>query len=228
MFGVKTDFSIEGKHMKLNDLTGRRFGRWTAIETAKGAEARSYVRWFCVCDCGNTKYVARGSLLNGESQSCGCLRREVKTKATTHRLSRTVEYSVWKNMMSRCNNPKNKAYSNYGERGVQVCERWHSFEAFLADMGKRPDGMTLERDDNNGNYSKENCRWASRQVQQSNTRRTVRITVNGVSRTQSEWAAISGVGRNTIAYRLKKGVPAELAVTVVPKLGRKLPKSSKQ
>jgi len=212
--------------VKLNDLSGRKFGRWTVLAVAKGADARPYVRWMCVCDCGNTKYVAKSSLLNGESQSCGCLRREVKTKATTHGLSRTVEYTVWKNMLSRCNNPKNKAYSNYGERGIQVCDSWQSFEVFLSDMGERPEGLTLERDDNNANYSKENCRWASRQDQQSNTRRTVRITANDVTRTLAEWASVTGLSCTTIAYRLRKGVSPELAVTLAPKVGRKLPRTT--
>ena len=213
--------------MKLKDLSGKRFGRWTAVEIATGQDARCYVRWKCRCDCGNIKFVARASLRNGESQSCGCLRKETHVPALkTHGLSRTVEYTTWKNMSSRCNDPKNKAYANYGERGIKVCDSWQSFEVFLSDMGKRPEGMTLERNDNNANYSKENCRWATRQEQNSNTRRTVHVTANDATLTLAEWASLSGIRYKTIAYRLSKGVPAEIAVTLAPKPGRKLPSTS--
>lgn len=210
--------------MKLKDLSGKRFGRWTVVEVATGPDARYYVRWKCRCDCGNIKFVARTSLQSGESKSCGCLRKETHVPALkTHGLSRTVEYVTWKNMISRCNDPKNKAYANYGERGIKVCDSWQSFEGFLSDMGLRPDGMTLERNDNNTNYTKENCRWATRQEQNNNTRRTTHVTVNGVTRTLAEWASLSGIRYETISYRLRKGVPAAIAVALAPKLGRKLP-----
>ncbi len=210
--------------MKLKDLSGERFGRWLVLEVATASDARSYVRWKCLCDCGNIKFVARTSLQSGDSQSCGCLRKDTHIpKLKTHGLSRTVEYVAWKNMMSRCNNPQDRAYANYGGRGIKVCESWYSFESFLADMGKRPEGMTLERDNNDANYSKENCRWASRQEQQRNTRRNVCVTVGGVARTISEWEAMSGLSRGTITYRLNQGCPADKAVTITPKPGRKLP-----
>ena len=211
--------------VKLRDLTGKRFGRWTALDVAIAHDVRTYVRWRCVCDCGTTKYVAGVSLVNGDSRSCGCMRGEqIKARRTTHGLSRSVEYSVWRNMHARCHDPKNKAYANYGGRGIRVCDRWGSFEAFLSDMGERPDGMTLERSDNELNYSMENCRWASRAEQQRNTRRTVLVTSQGSTRTLTEWAAVSGIKFSTLAYRLKQGVAVDDALSIKPKPGRRLPR----
>jgi len=118
-------------------------------------------------------------------------------------------------MRQRCENPRNRDYSRYGARGIIVCERWKDFEAFRDDMGERPAGATLERIDNDGPYSPENCRWATRKDQAQNTARSLRLTVDGVTRTAAEWGELSGDPRLTghrIAVRVGKGWPAERAV----------------
>lgn len=169
------------------DMTGQRYGFLRVVERAdtknKGA------RWRCLCDCGKEAVVRRSSLLAGQ-RSCGCLerygwtmeeaaRRNVKEGHVAHghsqdrRHSRT--YSSWHHMKQRCTNPNNHRYSDYGGRGIGVCDRWARFENFLTDMGERPEGLTLDRVDNEGHYEPGNCRWATRSEQDHNKRRRKRL-----------------------------------------------------
>lgn len=129
-----------------------------------------------------------------------------------HGMSKTKIYGIWWAMITRCQNPKCKAFKNYGGRGITVCERWQKFENFYADMGDRPEGKTLERDDNSKGYSPNNCVWADRKTQGRNKRGIRMVTVNGVSKPMSEWADESGVAIGTIWQRLNKGWTAEEAV----------------
>lgn len=147
---------------------GQRFGRRVLI-------GRAGNRWLCRCDCGAQQLVTEPKA----GKSCGCLRREVgraigsqshpKHGATIGRKS--PEYNAWTAMHQRCSNPRNPAFKWYGARGIKVCARWASFEAFLVDMGPRPPGLTLERVDNARGYSPSNCKWATWTEQNNNTRR---------------------------------------------------------
>ena len=124
------------------------------------------------------------------------------------------EYGIWVSMRNRCSNPNVKAYANYGGRGIKVCDRWQSFENFYADMGARPDGMTLERIDNDGDYEPSNVRWATRAEQANNKRNNRLLSFDGVTKTLAQWADGLGVSHATLVMRLKQGWPIDKAVTL--------------
>ena len=133
-------------------------------------------------------------------------------RRAVHGMEGTPTYAAWANMKHRCNRAHTSRFPNYSGRGVSVCERWLKFENFLADMGVRPPGLTIERIDNAAGYSPENCKWASRTEQQRNRRACNYLTIDGVTRCVLEWAEVSGVLRVTINQRLRKGIPPKLAV----------------
>jgi hypothetical protein len=193
--------------MRLIDLTGQKFGRLEVKEFAGTTNNKTF--WNCVCDCGNIKRVYSGHLKSGATKSCGCFRNEQVSKAITKHGQRrisltTLIYFCWRNMMERCYKPKNRAYKNYGGRGIKVCERWHEFVNFYEDMGDAPDGMSLDRKDNDGDYYKENCRWATKEEQSNNTRRNVWYTHEGETKNITQWERHLGMGENTLRMRLNK------------------------
>jgi hypothetical protein len=122
----------------------------------------------------------------------------------SHGQSQTNLYAVWQAIKQRCSNPKSTAYSRYGARGIRVCERWALFANFIEDMGERPLGATLDRIDNNGPYSPENCRWATRKEQSNNREVNVRITYDGITLTAQQWSERTGVHINTLLTRFHK------------------------
>ena len=134
----------------------------------------------------------------------------------------TPAYRSWSSMKSRCLSKKSTSYDRYGALGISVCERWMSFENFYADMGDRPEGTSLDRIDNSGNYEPGNCRWATRVEQQSNRRCTVKIDCFGKSLTAYQWAKELGMSVATVIRRINDGMPPELAFTTPPKKGRRI------
>lgn len=190
-------------------LTGQRFTRLIV-----GQEVRSggSVRWECTCDCGSVLVVKSQSLKEGWVKSCGCLRREMGVKRfKTHGGSEKPEYWVRVQMIQRCTNPKDKKYKRYGLRGIKVCNRWlESFENFIQDMGDRPSKRhSIERVDNDGNYEKSNCIWATSKTQARNTRRNIFITHDGRTATLAEWSEKSGIKSGALLGRMARGDTGE-------------------
>lgn len=147
-------------------------GRLTVVSEAGRSKNGSKI-WHCRCECGNTKNVISSSLNSGLVQSCGCRYNEIKGKQTiTHGMSGTPTYTSWLAMRQRCNDPNTDFYECYGGRGIAVCKRWESFEAFHSDMGDRPEGYSIDRIDVNGDYEPGNCKWSSASDQAFNTRRS--------------------------------------------------------
>ena|ERR1700724_3600028 len=163
--------------MKKLNLIGQRFTRFLVIAFVETRKRNSY--WSCRCDCGEVRTISGQDLKGGHSRSCGCLQRQLvsqrsrgNTFPVTHGQHETTEYAIWEGMIQRCTNPKNKAWKWYGARGITICVRWLKFENFLADMGQRPAGKSIDRYPNNGgNYEPGNCRWATQREQVQNSRR---------------------------------------------------------
>lgn len=163
--------------MRLVDLTGQRFGRLVIVERVENSGKKP--AWLCRCDCGATKIADGGRLKSGGVRSCGCLRREWGSTMRRNHASHghtvggslTTTYRTWSGMIQRTTNPRCDDWHNYGGRGITVCDRWRTFASFLADMGERPAGLTLDRVDNDRGYEPGNCRWATKSEQQRNQRR---------------------------------------------------------
>ncbi len=165
------------------DRSGHRVGRLAIIsEASRGASGR--IRWNCVCDCGTNCIVSANELGTGRTLSCGCLHRERTAETNNARAKHghsrigsdgkrliSPEYQSWRSMLDRCYRPKMIMYARYGGRGITVCDQWRGkegFAQFFADMGHRPEGLTLDRENNNGNYEPGNCRWATAKEQNNN------------------------------------------------------------
>lgn len=151
---------------KFCDLTGKRFGRLVVIEHA-GRNANKRQIWKCLCDCGATHVADSAALTRANTRSCGCY---LKERITKHGGTGKASYNTWRAMMRRCYSPNDKDYQRYGARGITVCGAWHTYTAFVADMGEPTGAQTLDRIDLNGSYTPSNCRWASPATQARNTR----------------------------------------------------------
>lgn len=200
---------------RTKDLAGQRFGRLVALGFV-GTDNGRKAKWLCKCDCGPFIVTLGESLTKGRTVSCGCFRRE-KTieKNFRHGLSNSPEYITWNGIKARCENPNEAAYANYGGRGVRMCARWrHNFGKFLDDMGPKPGPeYSIERIDNNGNYEPDNCKWATRQEQNDNSRHNHLVEFQGQTRTMSQWSRLIGVNVGTLFNRLRTGWSIEDALT---------------
>lgn len=195
------------------DMTGQRYGRLSVIEMAGHNKHRQRL-WRCVCDCGNTVEVLGFLLRQEQTQSCGCLQKEaIASVNKKHGMSGTQIFHVHRSMMDRCYMQTSHAYKNYGGRGITVCERWHDFENFYADMGDKPKGMTLERMDNDGPYSPDNVRWASYKDQANNRRSNVVLEFEGKKQTMQQWCDDLGLKIGTVWARLNRGWSVDRALT---------------
>lgn len=217
---------------KVNNLTGRKFGRLTV---AKRAENKgTHAMWLCKCDCGKEKIVSGSDLLSEKTKSCGCYHKEkVISMNTTHGMSNTRLHKIWFGMKARCFNENNEKYENYGGRGITICPEWigengfYNFAKWAYDNGYDENAergeYTIERKDNNKGYSPENCRWATYKEQANNKRNSKRIEYNGEIHTLSEWSDILEKDYSTIWKRIKKlGWSVEKAFeTPIRKLDKK-------
>lgn len=206
--------------MKKLDLTGQRFGRLTVVECCGRSKDGQKV-YLCRCDCGTEKKVRSGNLRNGNTQSCGCLSAEKTAERSRKRLlvhggCGTRLYSIWIDMRSRCTWNKAINWHLYGGRGIKVCDEWvNNFTAFRdwAMTNGYSDDLQLDRIDNDGNYEPDNCKWSTRSEQGNNRRTCIYITINGATKSVSEWCEKTGVTRNTAYARIRKGWSPERAVT---------------
>lgn len=193
---------------------GTRFHRLTVIGIDPGKRFRP--AYLCRCDCGREKVIAAKRLTGGYVKSCGCMARDpVVHKRVTHGLSKTPEYVVYCAMKDRCLNPSNESFHYYGGRGITICGRWlESFDHFIADMGRRPPGGSIDRIDNNGPYSPENCRWASRKTQARNYRRNRIVVFRGERMTLVDAAELAGLNYKTAYHRWRRGIPLDSPMQV--------------
>lgn len=199
------------------DLVGLRFGKLlvTQFDGLKAFKSGNKTIWKCVCDCGNEVSVYGSSLTNKNrgTKSCGCEAKRITSERTkTHGMTETRAYRIWQAMRTRCRNSNVASYAIYGGRGIKVCERWESFENFLADMGAPPNGCSIDRINNDGDYTPENCRWASRTEQARNKSTNRHLTLNGETRLLVEWAEQLGIDQASLRERLDK-CPLEAALT---------------
>ena len=186
-------------------LDGQQFSRLQVLHRVAGDPKVSYL---CQCECGTLVQVQKSNLTTGNTKSCGCYKSESSLRRFTkhgHAKGRAVspEYFAWQHMRSRCENPHNNAYADYGARGITFAPEFVEFAAFFAVVGPRPSpDHSLNRIDNNGNYEPGNIEWATKVAQMNNTRRSVTYEYNGERRPLKEWAHLLGIKRSTLAQRI--------------------------
>lgn len=196
---------IKPKHPRFLNLDGQVFGRLTIL----AYHGKRY--WYCRCSCGNLALCCGYDVQSGKVASCGCYRIEHPFK---HGKSRTALYKLWQGMIARCENPQKKQFHRYGGRGIKVCERWHDFDLFSLDVGDRPSTQhSLERKDNDGDYTPLNCKWADKKEQSNNRTDTVWLTLKGITKSRMDWCREFNLSPTTVANRKKKGMTDEQALT---------------
>ena len=222
-----TSYELE---QRITNSIGMKFGKLTIIGVShKNGSGKNYAK--CKCECGNIIDVLPNSLFNNESKSCGCsklnnpmLANNKSTSSGNYKDGRTKHslYGTWTQMINRCENPKSKHYDRYGGRGIKVCEEWHDFWSFVKwsdSIGGKPNGYTLDRIDNDGNYCPENFRWADWGTQMSNKSSNRYITYNGKTQTIHQWSIDIGLNEQTLTNRINRGWSIERALTTKPNIG---------
>lgn len=211
------------------DLTNQRFGRLVAIRPLTPEDnhyKRGLRKWLCQCDCGNTTFATTSDLRNGHSTSCGryryeraseCLTR-LKQENQNYGLTKTKAYRSWISMMSRCYNQKMIYYKHYGGRGIKVCQRWHEYKHFLEDMGQPANNMTLDRIDNNGDYTPDNCRWATRKEQGNNRRTNLYVSYQGQKLSAMQFSEKFNLKYSHVVYLIHKQLSGEEIIKIAKKL----------
>ena len=211
-------------------MTGKTYGSWTVMAYVGRSGKANRTHWMCQCICGSRQKVCSANLVSGQSRSCGCRAKlSVSQAKTIHGCARneltTVEYNCYSSIKRRITNPKHPQYKNYGGRGIKMCSRWlEDFRNFLADMGARPSSLcSLDRIDNDGDYSPENCRWTTSKDQARNRSNNVKVTINGDTKCVAEWCDHFGIRVTPTVYdRLKRGWSPEESFTIP--IGHKRPK----
>ena len=204
--------------MKLIDLTDQKFGRLTVKKIAyrkRSKSGRQRIYWECLCDCGKITIKVGDNIKSGRSKSCGCYHLEsIKKTNTKHGKTDTNEYNIWLGIKQRCLDKNSESYKDYGGRGIKMCERWlESFENFYDDMGPRPSKRhSIDRIDNEGDYTPENCHWATKLEQANNTRSNRFIKIDGVEKTLAQWCRFYDITYGIVECRIRRGWPIEKAI----------------
>lgn len=204
---------------KAIDLTGRRYTMLVARRQVKRENDKQHAFWECECDCGKIIVVRKDSLENGHAKSCGCM---TKNKYKKHGYSHTKIYGIWQNMKDRCYNPNNHAYSNYGGRGIKVCDEWlgeNGAENFVEwsykngyEESENRSELSIDRLDVNGNYEPSNCRWADKDVQNYNKRCTRKVVINGEEKTILDIHKEYGISITTLRQRYRRYINGEISI----------------
>lgn len=202
--------------MKAEDLTGKRFGKLVVVSRAPDKDCstenrnRKRAMWNCVCDCGKETVKSGDNLRNGHTNSCGCIRYK-------HLMSRTRLYSIWRGIIERCTNKNHVFFHRYGGRGITVCDEWSTdFVPFMQWSYENgySEGLTIDRIDNDGDYSPDNCRWVTMKVQRNNASTNKNLTFNGKTMNVTQWADELEVSRQALYSRLKKGWSVEETLSI--------------
>jgi hypothetical protein len=205
---------------------GDKFGRWTVISQSEPRIYRDktkktasvHIMWSCICECGVSSAVSEMNLKNSKSTSCGCYTREASRRSNTkHGESRrrSPEYNAWQTMRDRCLNPRNKRFAKYGGRGITICDRWlESYTNFLEDMGRRPSAKhSLDRENNDKGYDKDNCRWTTSDVQMTNRSVTRYVDTPDGRIPLATLAKKHGIPANALRFRILKGWALDAALS---------------
>lgn len=220
---------------KAIDISGRRYGKLTVVRRADDRfDKKGNIRtvYLCKCDCGNETITYASNLTSGHSKSCGCEQKEnlkrigfqnmpdLRMDTTKHHKSNTRLYRIWRGMKERCNNPNSNAYSNYGGRGIKVCDEWkNDFEVFYswAITNGYSDNLSIDRIDVNGNYEPSNCRWADTKTQCNNMRTNKYFTINSTTKTMKQWADTYDMDYGKVKERIRIGWTIEEALELKPR-----------